>query len=118
MIIYRFKFSGNLTLPRGFPGSSAGKESTCNTGDPGLVPGLGRSPEEGVGYPFQYSWVSLVAQCVKNPPAMQKPWVRSLGWEDTLEEGMTTHSSILAWTIQWTEEPGSLQSMVRRVRHD
>ena len=54
---------------------------------------------------------SLVAQNVKNPPAMQETWVRSLGQEDPLEKGMTTHSSILAWRIQWTEEPGGLQSM-------
>ena len=54
----------------GFPGSSAGKESACNVGNPGSVPGSGRSPGEGIGYPLQYSWVSLVAQSVKNPPAM------------------------------------------------
>ena len=65
---------------KGFPGSSAGKESTCNVGDLSSVPGLGRSPGEGIGYPFQYSWASLVAQLVKNPPAMRKTWVRSLGW--------------------------------------
>ena len=52
---------------------------------------------EGIGYPLQDSWASLVAQLVKNPPAMQETWVRSLGWEDPLEEGMATHSSILAW---------------------
>ena len=54
---------------------------------------------------------SLVAQMVKNLPAMQETWVRSLGWEDPLEEGMTTHSSILAWEIPWTEDPGRVQSM-------
>ena len=60
-----------------------------------------------------------VAQMVKNLPAMQKTQVRSLGWEDLLEKGMTTHSSILAWRIPWTEEPGGLQSMgSQRVRHD
>ena len=59
-----------LCMMRGFPGSSAGKESTCNAGDSGLIPGSGRSPGEGIGYPPQYSWVSLVAQLVKNPPAM------------------------------------------------
>ena len=58
-----------------FPGSSAGKESACNTGDPGSVPGLGRSREEGIGYAFQYSWASLVAQMVKNPPSMWETWV-------------------------------------------
>ena len=60
----------NLRLP----GSSAGKESACKTGDPGLIPGLGRSPGEGIGYPLQYSWVSLVARLVKNPLAMQDTW--------------------------------------------
>ena len=79
-----------------FPGSSTGKESICNAGDPGLIPGAGRSAGEGIGYPFQYCWASLVAQLVKNPPAMQKTWVPSLGWEDPLEKGKATHSSILA----------------------
>ena len=83
----------------GFPGSSAGKESTCNAGDPSLIPGSGSSPGEGIGYPPQYSWASLVAQTIKNPSAMQETWVPSLGWEDPLEEGMVTHSSILAWII-------------------
>ena len=54
---------------------------------------------------------SLVAQLVKNLPAMQETWVRFLGWEDSLEKEMATHSSILAWRIPWTEEPGGLQSM-------
>ena len=58
-----------------FPGSSAGKESTCNAGDPSLIPGSGRSPGEGIGYPLQYSWVSLVAQLVQNPPAIVETWV-------------------------------------------
>ena len=62
---------------------------------------------------------SLVAQMKKNLPAMQETWVRSLGWEDPLEEGWATHSSILAWRIPWTEEPGGLQSMEsQRVGHD
>ena len=54
-----------------------------------------------MGYAFQYSWASLVAQLVKNPSAIQETWVRSLGWEDPLEKGTTTHSSILAWRIPW-----------------
>ena len=70
--------------------------------DPGLIPGLGRSPGEGIDYPLQFSWASLVAQLVKNPPAVQDTWVQSLGWEDPLEEGKATHSSILAWRIPWT----------------
>ena len=71
----------------GFPDSSVGKESTCNAGDPGLIHGLERSAGEGIGYPLQYSWASLVAQLVKNLPAMQETWVQSLGWEDPLEKG-------------------------------
>ena len=60
-----------------------------------------------------------MAQRVKNLPAMQETRVRFLGWEDPLEEGMATHSSVLAWRIPWTEEPGGLQSMgLQRVRHD
>ena len=70
----------------GFPGSSVGKESACNAGDPSLIPGLERSPGEGMRYLLQYSWASLVAQKVKNPPAMWETWVRSLGWEDPLEK--------------------------------
>ena len=84
---------------KGFPGGSVVKESACNAGNPGSIPGLGSSPGEGIGYPLQYSWTSLVAQMVKNPPAMQQTWVRSLSWEALLEEGMVTHSSILAWRI-------------------
>ena len=95
----------------GFPESSVGKESTCNAGDPSSIPGSGRSPGEGIGYPLQYFWASLVAQLVKNPPEMQETWVRSLGQEDPLEKEMATHSSILAWEIPWTEEPGGLQSI-------
>ena len=79
--------------------SSVGKESACNAGDPSSITASGRSAGEGVGYPLQYSWASLVAQLVKNLPAMQETWVRSLGWEDPLEKGKATHSSILAWRI-------------------
>ena len=86
----------------GFPHSSVGKESACNTGDPGSIPGLGRSAGEGIGYPLQYSWASLMAQLVKNPPAMRETWVSSLDWEDPLEKGKATYSSILAWRIPWT----------------
>ena len=67
-----------------------------------MIPGLGRSAREGLGYPFQYSWASLVAQQVKNPPAMWETWVQSLGWKDPLGKGTATHSSILAWRIPWT----------------
>ena len=80
----------------GFPGSSARKECTCSAGDPGSIPESGRSPGEVIDYPLQYSWASLVAQTVKNLPAMWETWVQSLGWDDPLEKGMPTHSSILA----------------------
>ena len=93
--------SANLKK-RGFPGSSAGKESACNAGDPSSTPGSGRSAGKGIDYPLQYSWASLVTQLVKNPPAMQETWVRSLGWEDPLEKGKANYSSILAWRIPWT----------------
>ena len=86
----------------GFPGGSVGKESTCNAGDPGSIPGSGRSPGEGPGYPLQYSWASLAAQLVKNSPAMWESCVRSLGWEDPLEKDTAIHSNILAWRIPWT----------------
>ena len=80
---------------------SSGEKSACNAGDPGSIPGSGRSPGEEVGYPLQDSWVSLVSQLVKNPPAKRETWVRSLGWEDPLEKGKATHTSILAWRIPW-----------------
>ena len=80
----------------GFPDNSVGKESACNAGDPCLIPGLGRSAGEGIGYAHQYSWASLVAQPVNNWPAVRETWVPSLGWEDPLEKGKATHSSILA----------------------
>ena len=86
----------------GFPDCSAGKESACNAGDPSSIHESRRSLGEGNGYLLQYSWASLVAQLVKNPPAMWKTWVRSLGWEDPLEKGKATRSSILAWRIPWT----------------
>ena len=95
----------------GLPCSSAGKESACNAGDPGSIPESGRSPGEGIGYSLQYSWVSLLAQTVKNTPALQETWVPSLGWEDALEKGKATHSSVLAWRIPWTEEPGRLHAV-------
>ena len=85
-----------------FPDSSIGKESSCNAGDPDSIPGSGRSAGEGIGYPLQYSWAFVVAQLVKNLPAMQETWVQSLGWEDPLEKGKATYSSILAWRIPWT----------------
>ena len=81
---------------KGFPVSSIGKESACNAGDPSLIPGSETSAREEIGYLLQYSWASLMAQLVKNLPAMLETWVWSLGWEDPLEKGKATHSSILA----------------------
>ena len=106
-ILYHLSHQGS------FLGNSAGKESACNARRPGLIPGLGRSPGEGKGYPLQYSWASLVAQLVKNLPAMQETCVRSLGWEDPLEEDMATHSSILAWEIP--TDRGAWQATVHGV---
>ena len=77
---------------------------------PGSVPGLGKSTGEGKGYPLQYSWIFLVIQLVKNLPAMQETWIGSLGWEDPLEKGKATHSSILAWRIPWTTVHGVTKS--------
>ena len=78
------------------------KKSACNAGDPGLIPGSERSPGEGIGYPLQYSWASLVVQLVKNLPVMPETWVGSLGWEDPLEKGKAAYSSIQVWRIPWT----------------
>ena len=79
-----------------------------------MIPVLGRSAGEGIGYPLQYSWASLVAQLVKNLPEMWETWVQSLGWEDPLEKEKVTHSSMLAWRI-----PLTVYSMAsRRVRHN
>ena len=97
----------------GFPDSSVGKESTCNAGDPGSIPGSGSSPGEGRGYPLQYSWGSLVAQLLKNLPAVLETCIRSLGWEDPPEKGKATHSSILAWRIAWTVQSMGLQRVGR-----
>ena len=94
----------------GFLGGSDGRESTCSAGDPSSIPGLGRCAGEGIGYPLQYSWASLVAQLVKNLLAMWETWVQSLGWEDLLEKGRVTHSSILAWRIPWTTVHGLTKS--------
>ena len=107
----------------GFPCSSAGRESACNAGDLGSIPESGNSPREGIVYPLLYSWASLVAQMVKNPPAMWETWVPSLGWEDMLEEGIATHSSILAWRIPmgrgaWLATVHGVAKRSQRVGHD
>ena len=98
----------------GFPHSSVGNESASNAGDPGSIPGSGRSPGERIGYPLQYSWVFLMVQLVNNLPAMRETWVWSLGWEDPLKKRRATQSSILAWRIPWSIQSMGLQS----VRHD
>ena len=67
-----------------------------------MIPGLGRSDGEWIGYPLQYSWASLVAQLVNNQPIVRETWVQSLDWEDPLEKRKATHSSILTWRIPWT----------------
>ena len=67
-----------------------------------MISGWGSSTGDGIGYPLQYSWAPLVAQLVKNLPAMWETWVQSPGWEDPLEKVKPTHSSILAWGIPWT----------------
>ena len=103
---YRGKFGfGHFNWPldhQGFPHSPVGKEFACNAGDPGSIPRVGRSPGEGIGYPFQYFGASLVAQLVENPPAVWETWVKSLAWKDPLEKRQSTHCSILAWRIPWT----------------
>ena len=86
----------------GFSESSVDKESACKVGNPGSIPGWGRSAGEGIGSPLQESWASLMAQLVKNLPAMRETWAQPLGWEDPLEKGKATRSSILAWRSPWT----------------
>ena len=101
-MVQNISYIGNLWVNGGFPDSSVGKESACNAGDPGSTPGPGRSSEEGINHTFLYSWASLVAQLVKNPPAMQETLVRLLGQEDLLEKRLATHYSILGlpcWLI-------------------
>ena len=105
----KVRYNANMS----FPGSSTGKESTCNAGDPSQTLELGRSPGEGTGYPLQYSWTSLVAQIGKNPLAMWETRVQYLGWQDSLEEGMATHFSILTWRIPM--DRGAWQAAVHDV---
>ena len=95
MYEYFIPFYGWTIYILGFPNSSVDKESACSVGDSCLIPGSGRTMGEGIGYPFQYFGASLVAQLVKNLHAMWKTWVWFLGWEDLVEKGKATHSSIL-----------------------
>ena len=100
-----FPFAAPLTEP-------TGKESTCNAGDPGFIPGLGRSLGEEIGSPLQYFWVSLVVQTVKNLPAMQETWIQSLSWKDPLEElGNPLQYSCLADSM----DRGAWRATVHRV---
>ena len=78
-----------------------------------MILGLGRPTGEGIGYPLQYSWTSLVAQLVRNLPAMQETWVRSLSWEDALMKGKASHSSILAWRSMDCIDHGVIKSRTR-----
>ena len=93
-LVDSFIFLIGVELHWGFPGGSAGKESTCNAGDPGLLLGWGRSPGEEIGCPLQHSWASLVAQLKESACN-----AADLGWEDPLEGEMATHSSTLVWRI-------------------
>ena len=92
----------------GFPCGSAGKESACNAGDPSLIPGSGRSAGEGIGYPLQYSWASLVVQLVKNLSAMRETWVLSLGWVPFPGEGK-------GYPLQYSGLENSMDSTVHGV---
>ena len=109
LLNWNLKLKTHYHLYPGFPDSSVGKESTCNAGDPGSIPGLARSYGEGISYPLWYSWVSLMAQLVKNLPAMQDPWVGEIPWN----KGKATHSGIVAWRIPWTTVLGDAKSQTQ-----
>ena len=93
-----------ITYTRGFPDSSASKESTCNAGDPSSIPGSGRSPGEGIGYPCQYSWASLVAQTEKDLHALRDTWVGKIPWRRAWQPTPVC----LPGVFSQTEEPGKL----------
>ena len=102
-----------------FPGSSAGKKSSCNAGDPSSIPGLGRCAGERDRLPTPVSLGFPSGSAGKELPAMWETQVRSLSQDDPLQKEMATHSSILAWIILWTKEPSELQSMgLQRVGHN
>ena len=110
MWLWKFKFIlASSIFIYGLP-SSTGKEAACNAGDPSPIPESGRSSGEGIGYPLQYSWASLMAETEENPLIRWETWVWSLVWEDPVEESMATHSCILARRISWTEQPRGLLS--------
>ena len=97
-LLNRSKFFKWPIPQKDFPDSSVGREYFCNAGDPCSISGSGRTAGEGIGYLFQYSWASPVAQFVKNL-CNEETWVQSLGCEDPLEKGKATHSNTLAWRI-------------------
>ena len=99
-----FSFQSSIMKRTSFWGVNS--EMSCRSSQNHSSPGSGRSAGEGIGYPLQYSWASLVAQLVKNLPAVWETWVQSLGWKDPLEKGMATHSSFLAWRIPLTSPWG------------
>ena len=101
---------GTATKLMDFPGSSAGKESSCHAGDLGLISGLGRAVGEGIGYPLRYSWASLVAQLTKNPPAMQETPIRFLGWKDPLQKRMVN-----GYPLQYAGLENSIDCIVHGV---
>ena len=116
----RMVFTTSFYLSRGFPVGSAGKESACNAGDLGSIPGLGRCPGEGNGYPFQYSGLENSVDCIVYGVA--KSWTQLSDFHFHfffLKKEVAAHSSILAWEMPWTEEPRGLQFMgSQRVGHD
>ena len=100
-----------------FPDSSVGKESACKAGDPGSIPGLGRSVGEGIGYPLQHSWASLVAQLVKNPPAMRETWVQSLDTPNAGIEPASLVSPVVAGRFFTPAPCGKLTVIITYVLH-
>ena len=109
------QFKVYIWLLSSFPDSSVDKESACNAGDPGSISGSGRSTGEGIGYPLQYSWSSVVAQLVKNPPAIRESWVWSMGWEDHLEKGKATPGEGKGYPLQYSGLENSMDCIVHGV---
>ena len=110
--LWKFLESKNNSFAEGFPGGSAGKESTCNAGDLGSIPRLGIFPGKGIGYPLQYPWASLVAQLVENPPAMQETWFNTwVGKNPWRRERLPT-------PVFWPREFHRQSMEWQKVRHD
>ena len=102
-----------LRIGVGFPGNSAGKVSACNAGDSDLIPGLGRFPGEGIGYPLQYSRASLIAQAVKNPPSMPETWVRARVGKIPWRKAWQLTPVFFPGESPWTEEPGGVHGVTK-----